>query len=166
MSKDVVQVTIADLSQFTKSLRAELSDAPSHVEMLSMVARAAGYRNFQHLRARNAPEPQSDNKKVSRAARYFDSEGRMASWPQKTSVQYLCVWMIWAQLPARTPLSERQISARIDALTAFRDPARLRRTLIEMKLFTRNLDGSVYERVETKLPPDAKALLARIKAGA
>ncbi len=164
MSRDVVQVKINDLSQFAKTLRSELQDPPSHLELLGMVARAAGYRNFQHLRAVNAPVPQTDDKKVAQAARYFDAAGRMERWPQKTSVQYLCVWVIWAQLPPRTAMSERQISTRINTLTAFRDAARIRRTMIEMRIFTRELDGSNYMRVEQPMPPEAQALLAEVQS--
>ena len=44
MSKDVIRLTIPDVSDFAKQLRNALTDAPSHVEMLNHVARAAGYR--------------------------------------------------------------------------------------------------------------------------
>ena len=60
-------------------------------------------------------------------------------------------------------LTERQISAVIDEETVFRDPAQIRRSLVEMQLLTRNIDGSAYERLERPMPPDAKALLRAIK---
>ncbi|MCH2095307.1 MAG: DUF2087 domain-containing protein [Rhodobacteraceae bacterium] len=164
MSRDTFQVQITDLSKFAKSLRGELSNPPSHVEMLGLLARAAGYRNFQHLRAVNRPRPPVNHKKVTQAARYFDSAGKLKSWPQKTSVQHLCVWVVWAQLPPRLSMTERDISARINAFTVFRDPARIRRTLIEMKVFTRKIDGSDYRRVEQPMPADATALLDRIRS--
>lgn len=162
MSRDVIRLQIEDLSQFAKTLRAELRDPPGHLEMLGIVSRAAGYRNFQHLRARNTPTPKADSKQVTRAARYFDDLGRMASWPRRTGVQALCVWVIWAQLPPRTPMSERQISERINALTAFRDAAQIRRTMIENRLFRRDLDGSNYMRQEQPVPPEARALISQV----
>lgn len=121
MSKDVIRLTIPDVSDFAKQLRNALSEAPSHVEMLNHVARAAGYRNFQHLRSQNPPTPEIDHKRIARAARYFDSRGRWESWPTRRGVRELCLWVIWARLPARERWSERQISALIDEHCSFHD---------------------------------------------
>ncbi len=163
MSKDVIRLTIADVSDFTKQLRRQLPEpsgaALGHVEMLNLVARSAGYRNFQHLRTQHPPEPQIDPKRIARAARYFDNAGRWQSWPHKRGVRELCLWVIWARLPARQHWSERQISALIDAQTLFRDAAQIRRSLVEMKLLTRNADGSDYARVETPIDPHGAGLL-------
>ena len=54
-----------DLSQFAKTLRQQLADhlrksegtAPSHVQMLNMLARAAGHRSVQALRAQALLKP-------------------------------------------------------------------------------------------------------------
>lgn len=164
MPRDPIAMTLPDISEFAKALRAELKDPPSHVELLGVIARSAGYRNYQHLHARLADKPVSvvDDRKITRAARYFDQEGRFMEWPAKTSVQRLCLWVIWAQLPARDILTERQISARIDTLCVFRDAAQIRRSLLEWKMVTRNLDGSAYERIETAPPPEAIALTRKI----
>ena len=164
MSRDVTQLTIPDLSQFAKALRAQLADPPKHLEMLGMIARAAGYRNYQHLLARHTPEPQVDQKRVARAARYFDAEGRLDRWPARTAIQMMCCWVIWAQLPAREVLSERAISARIDALTTFRDAAQIRRSLVEAGALSRTLDGSEYRRCEKPMPAEAKALMRLVRA--
>ncbi|MFZ5961493.1 DUF2087 domain-containing protein [Thalassococcus sp. BH17M4-6] len=164
MSRETIPLTISDLSQFAKALRAELPDPPKQLEMLGMVARAAGYRNYQHLRARAEPAPVVDEKRVTRALRYFDAEGRLAQWPARTAIQMLCCWVIWAQLPAREVMTERQISARIDALTGFRDAAQIRRSLIEAGALSRTTDGSEYIRVERPMPADARALLQRLRA--
>ncbi len=161
--RDVIQVKIDDLSQFTKALRKQLDTPPSHVEMLTHVARAAGYRNYQHLRARNAPVPQANRKQVDRAARYFDDDGQWARWPLKRGVRELCLWVIWAAIPPRETFSERQISALIDEMTVFRDPAQIRRSLVEMHLMRRERDGSNYQRLEQPMPTEARALLAVIK---
>lgn len=75
MSRETITLEIKDLTQFARSLRAELPHKPSHVETLGLVARAAGYRNFQHLRARNAPKPVADEKLVARALEHFDDKG-------------------------------------------------------------------------------------------
>ena len=52
MTRDVISLQIDDLSHFARSLRAGLANPPSHLEMLGHIARAAGYRNYQHLRAK------------------------------------------------------------------------------------------------------------------
>lgn len=54
MPKLHVPFATADMSALARSLREQLGKldhAPSHVEMLNMLARASGHANFQHLRA-------------------------------------------------------------------------------------------------------------------
>ena len=160
MSKDVIRLTIPDVSGFAKQLRANLPESPGHVEMLNHVARAAGYRNFQQLRSQNPPGPEIDRKRIERAARYFDERGRWQSWPTKRGVRELCLWVIWARLPARQSWSEREISALIDEETLFRDAAQVRRSLVEMQLLTRDRDGSNYTRVEVAMDPHGLALMS------
>jgi len=164
MTRDVIPLSVPDISNFSKALRAQLADPPGHAEMLSIIARAAGFRNFQHLRAQVAPRPPVDEKLVARSLRCFDDQGRMAMWPARTQVQGLCLWAVWAGLPPREAMTERQISARIDTLTALRDAAQIRRSLVENRLVTRPLDGSAYTRVERAPTPEAAALLAATKA--
>ncbi|MDU8911487.1 DUF2087 domain-containing protein [Aestuariicoccus sp. MJ-SS9] len=163
MTRDLVSLTIDDLSHFAKTLRAQLDAPPSHLQLLGMVARAAGYRNFQHLRAAQTPVPAFDRTRVSRALRHFDAEGRLLRWPSRNAMQNLCLWPIWAALPARETMTERQISARIDALTAFRDAAQIRRALVEFGMVTRNIDGSVYCRREQVPPPEALAVIRGLR---
>lgn len=162
MTRDVISLTINDLSQFAKTLRSEIATPPSHLEMLGMVARAAGYRNYQHLRAAHTPSPKPDSKRVGRAARHFDDMGRLLQWPAKNAIQNLCLWPIWATLPPRTEMTERQISARIDGVCVLRDAAQIRRGMVEFGMVTRSLDGSAYKRVEQAPPPEALALIDRL----
>lgn len=164
MTRDTISIEISDLTQFARSLRSqlpEIPEKPSHVEMLSLVARAAGYRNYQHLRARNTPTPKADGRRVARAAAHFDDAGQLLRWPGKTAIQGLCLWVIWAKLPARQSLTEREISQLIDAQTMFRDAAQIRRGMVEHGMVTRNLDGSAYLRVEQAPPPEARALMVQ-----
>ena len=54
MSREVIPFSASDISALAKSLREQLSQcdhAPGHVEMLNMLARGVGHRNFQSLRA-------------------------------------------------------------------------------------------------------------------
>jgi len=164
MSRDPLALVIPDLSQFAKRLREEFPDAPSHLETLGLIARAAGYRNYQHLKARleEAPVEAPDTRAVTRAARFFDEKRRFAEWPAKTGVQALCLWVIWAQLPPDQELTEREISARIHDLCSFRDAAQIRRAMIEHKMLCRTTDGQVYQRIEQKPSPEGRALISRI----
>ena len=54
-SREMVPLLAADVSTFCKNLRLQLAGAghaaPSHVALLNMLARSAGYRNYQMLRA-------------------------------------------------------------------------------------------------------------------
>ncbi|MGH1413126.1 MAG: DUF2087 domain-containing protein [Pelagimonas sp.] len=162
MTRETITLEIKDLKKFAQILRTELPHKPSHVETLSLVARAAGYRNFQHLRAQNTPQPQADAKLVARAHEHFDPQGQLIRWPGKTRIQALCLWVLWARLPARAVMTERQISARIDDMTLFHDAAQIRRGMVEHRLVGRNLDGSAYERIEQAPPPEARALIAKL----
>lgn len=164
MSKDVIRLTIPDLSDFAKHLRAALPDGPGHVEMLNLVAKAAGFRNFQHLRSQNPPQPVIDQKRIDRALRTFAEDGRWREWPGKRGVRELCLWVIWARLPARTIWREREISAILDEHCCFHDAAQIRRSLIKMRLLTRNPDGTGYMRIEAPMDPEGAALLAQLNA--
>lgn len=164
MSRDPIALTIPDVASFAKALRAGLEQPPSHTEMLGLIARASGFRNYQHLRARltEAPVAVVDQQAVDRAARFFDHDGRFSAWPARTAVQSLCLWVIWAQLPPVETWGEREISARIHAVCTFRDAAQIRRSMLGLGLLRRDVDGSEYRRIEQKPPPEAVALISRV----
>ena len=88
MPRDSIALTINDLSAFARTLRRDLATAdsfPGHLALMNMLARAAGYGNFQHLRASGgptaaatpAPLPEAERKHLDAALRVFDAEGRM-----------------------------------------------------------------------------------------
>lgn len=157
-------ITIADVSAFTKTLRAALlrADAiPGHAAMLGLVAQAAGYANFQHLKVA-APPPAKPSQRLERALRVFDA-GIMTRWPKQTSVQGLCLWVFWAHLPARQDMAEKDVNAALKSLHSFGDHALLRRSLVDHKLVTRTIDGKTYRRIEQAPPPEALALLAAVQ---
>jgi hypothetical protein len=186
MSRIPIAFASADISALARSLREQLKplgEIPSHVAMLNMLARAGGYRNFQHLKAEAEatpaavagvppgppPEPPAgpvDEGRVARVAGAFGPRGELLRWPAKTSHQELCVWALWARYPAREIMDERGISAWLNARHDFGDAALLRRTMITMGLMTRTQDGREYRRVEHKPPADLVALLARLDARA
>ena len=176
MSRIPIPLASADVSLFARSLREQmlaLGAMPSHVELLNMLARAGGYRNFQHLRsvAERAPDapssteavpPPVDHGRVKRVAGHFGPEGRLLRWPGRTNHQELCVWLLWARLPSREVLDERSISAWLDEHHEFGDAALLGRTMVDLGLVSRTPDGREYRRVERKPPPELAPLLALV----
>lgn len=164
------------MSALARSLRAQLAGrehAPGHVELLNMLARAAGHRNYQHFRARAAAqgrlgeEPPTaelvDHQRVERTTRHFDAQGRLVRWPARASQQQLCLWALWAAIPAGETFSERQINEFLDERHLFGDHALLRRALYDAGLVFRTADVRIYRRIERRPPPEALALLRHLK---
>lgn len=178
MPRQTVPMGTPDLSRFARTLarelRPELGDAtPSHLSLMNMLARAAGFRNFQHLRAaskaraqleRPSPAaPEVDYVLVRRALEHFDDAGRLWRWPRRNIVQKLVLWVFWADLPARAPLPERSVNDRLRAGQTLGDPATIRRMLVGLERMQRERDGSSYVRVEGPLPPEATELIRRVR---
>lgn len=176
MSRLSLPFAVGDISALARSLRAELADSdhtPGHVELLNMLARGAGWRNFQHFRAQAdardqldappAPPPTPvDYQRVRRIARHFDAAGLLVRWPSKYTEQQLSLWAPWSHLPTRRILNEKQINQALTDLHSFGDYALLRRNLVEGGWLTRTADGSQYRRIEREPPPDALALIRHL----
>ncbi|MCA0432192.1 MAG: DUF2087 domain-containing protein [Proteobacteria bacterium] len=184
MSRTLVALHVSDLSTLAKALRKQLAlhnAVPSHLELLNMLAKSAGLRNYQHLKATAAAGPQAEPAPVLRPAteteppvdqvlirkllRYFDAQGQLVRWPSKQSHQDHCLWVLWARFPTRQKMSEREVSAALNGLHLFGDPAILRRTMAENGLLSRKPDGSDYRRIEQKPPAIAAALIREVQAG-
>jgi hypothetical protein len=179
MSRIVFPLVVNDISALARALKDQLAAAdakPGHVELLNIIARSAGYRNFQHFRAQYdakialesalpaaAAEP-VDYVRLKRVARYFDAEGRLLRWPSKAGHREPCLWVLWSRLPAATVLDERQIDGMLHANHLFGDHCLLRRELYERGLVSRTQDGREYRRVERKPTPEALALIRHLKA--
>lgn len=174
MPRTAIAFASADMSALARSLREQLTahrETPSHVQLLNMLAKANGYRNFQHMKAgidakpvAAAPTPPVDEARVARIAGHFGADGTLLRWPGKTNHQELCLWVLWARYPATTIMDERGISAWLNERHEFGDAALLRRTMVTMGLVTRTQDGREYRRVEQKPPPELIALLGRLDA--
>lgn len=57
MSRTPLPLAVADVSALARSLRSQLAGCdglPSHLEMLNILVRASGFRNFQHFRVEAA----------------------------------------------------------------------------------------------------------------
>ena len=177
MTRSVFPFYAGDISELARSLHNQLAACdhiPGHVELLNMLARAAGSRNFQHFRAKIVAEKRLmrpaeipapiDYVELRRLSRYFDANGRWIRWPTKFSHQDPCLWVLWSKVPPRKTFSEKQMNELLLANHLFEDPALLRREMKERRMVTRTLDGSVYRRVERK-PPQTAVALIRFLAG-
>ncbi|MBW6505161.1 MAG: DUF2087 domain-containing protein [Rhodobacteraceae bacterium] len=176
MTRTAYTFEVADISALAKALVRQLEGAaqpPGHLAMLNMLARGAGWRNFQHFRASRSAEVAlaeapaaevTDFAQVTRALRQFDAQGRLIRWPSRASQVTLCLWPLWARIPADTSMTEREISARLDAWHLFGDAAQLRRSMVGARMLSRRPDCTDYRRVEQRPPPEALALIGQLQA--
>jgi hypothetical protein len=175
MSRQELPFVTSDISALARSLRRQLAatgQMPGHVELLNMLVRATGHRNFQHFRAAASARErlsqteevaQVDHLLVERTARHFDAEGRLIRWPAKPSQAELCLWVLWAGIPADRDFTERDVNEWLNSRHLFGDYALLRRALCSFGLVYRTNDGRVYRRIERQPPADALALIRHVK---
>lgn len=175
MSRTAFPLHSDDVSAFARSLREQIAGVartPSHLELLNMLARSAGFRNFQHLRAQTDdhdrlvathPEPATDYRKLEQLLRFFDAKGRLAQWPSKTSQRIPCLWVLWSRLPVRKAIGESELNRLLRSEHAFDDPALLRRELYDNRLVTRTADCREYRRLEKRPPAEAVALIQALQ---
>ena len=174
MPRSPLPYAVNDVSALARSLRAgldKLGRVPSHVELLNLLARGAGYGNYQHFRAgqpapaaADSATPAPDLPRVERAARHFDAEGRLIRWPARANLQELCLWVLWSRIPAETVFDEREISDLLSLWNGFDDHALLRRALFDLRLVDRTIDGREYRRIEQPPPPELQPLLKRLQS--
>ncbi|MDN3575674.1 DUF2087 domain-containing protein [Chitinimonas viridis] len=186
MSRPVFPFHADDISSLARSLVkqwADVSTPPGHLQMLNMLARAAGYQNFQHFResaeavvsppdaaAPDASAPPLTGPRLvagkmvapantQRLLRHFDEQGRLLRWPGKFSEQLPVLWTVWARLPARQDMTEREVNDYIRQGEAFGDHVLLRRELVNYRLLERTPDGARYRRLEQAPPADVRELM-------
>lgn len=172
MSREIHALTIADLSAFARALREALAQRealPGHVEMLNLLSKSAGYKNYQHFRAGSEgaeqvpPAPKPDAELIERVARHFDGRGVLMRWPAKNSLQPLCLWALWSRMEAGRVYSDAEMTALLNAWASFGDHALLRRALVSLGYAVRSKDGRIYQRIEQKPPAELSPLLRRIR---
>lgn len=175
MTRQRVALPVADASAFARSLRAQLAaqaQLPGHVEMLNLLAQAAGFRNFQALRAAPpaapaAPAPTATaelSDTARKALGQFDDQGRLTRLPVKLSVQRMAMWALWLHVPARRSLSEREVNEVLKQWNTFGDHVTPRRELINMQLMTRQPDCSDYRKVLVRPSAEVAAFLKAYRA--
>lgn len=179
MPRELIPFATDDLSAFARALRhalaaRESAEPPTHVEMLNLLARAAGHRNLQALRsaqrvpraARTAEDrvlaPLSEHAK--KALRLFDARGRMVQWPSRFAVQRMAMWILWTRFEPRRVYREKDVNEVLKAANAFDDHVTLRRELVNHHLLGRKSDCSEYRRLPARPDSEVRALLAAWKA--
>ncbi|WP_232504993.1 DUF2087 domain-containing protein [Rubrivivax gelatinosus] len=181
MSREALPLVAPDLSAFARSLGQALktrpaAEPPGHVELLNLIARAAGHRNVQSLRAATerplplAPLAAEDRPvlpltaNARKALMQFDSRGRLVRWPHKFSVQRLAMWVLWTLFDGRRRYTEREVNTILMAANAFGDHVTLRRELVNHRLLARKSDCSEYWKLPARPDAEAQALVAAWRA--
>ncbi len=177
MSKTPLPLYVGDISGFAQSLRRQMNDlehTPSHVEMLNLLAKAGGFRNFQHFKAQQETKPnpventpaltEADLKRIKQLIRHFDEAGKLIRWPKKFTLRMLSLWVMWSRIPARSAHSELEINALLQENHHFEDHALLRRELVDRGLLERTADGRQYTRIERQPPIEVVELFRKIRS--
>jgi len=177
MSRTTHAYAAPDLSALAKNLKRELearADLPGHVELLNMLTRAVGYRNYQHFKASRGAEERLANppvavseaavdyRRVELTARCFAGTDILVRWPGKFNQQQLALWVLWSFLPAGEETPEKAVNAVLIRHNGFGDHVLIRRELVNMGLMTRTPDCRLYRRVEKRPPPEARELIRLI----
>ena len=192
MTRLPVPLAVPDCSALARNLKIYLDDRhgagkppPTHVELLNLLARAAGLRNFATLKAlapaalpsppvaapaalrakAEAAEPGALSATARKAQMQFDAAGRLVRLPNKLSVQQMAMWAMWTQFAARRSYTEKEVNAVVNAHHTFGDQATLRRELVNMKLLGREADCSRYWKEPRRPDPDVRAFLHAWRAG-
>ena len=180
MPREAIPVVVSDLSAFARSLSRALAERedpkpPGHVELLNLIARAAGHRNVQALRAslavpaapvadedRSPPLPLTEN--ARRTLKQFDSRGRLVRWPAKYTIARLALWVLWTRFESHRVYSEKEVNAVLRSANTFDDHVTLRRELIDHHLLERKSDCSEYRKLPARPDAEAQALLTAWRA--
>ncbi len=177
----------ADLSAFAKALRTQLAarldsgaGLPGHVEMLNLLARAAGHRNVQALKAAaksaasaapaphrwHGPKHPALTAAADRTLRVFDAQARLLRWPTKRAEQVLALWCLWMAFDGKRRYSEREVNEVLNAHHAFGDHCLLRRELVVQELLARTPGGEQYRKLAARPDEETAALLRAVRSRA
>lgn len=177
MSRVPVPFVAPDLSRFARALgralqerHAQHAGPPGHVELMNLLARAAGHRNLQSLQAaaptielprpapspEDAPSPPALTATARKALSQFDARGRLVRWPHKFSVQRLAMWALWTRFDARRIYTEREVNELLKAAHTYGDHVTLRRELVNHRLLARESDCSAYWKLPQRPDEDVR----------
>ena len=177
MTREAIPFVVPDVGTFARALGRSLSlrhadkhDPPGHVELLNLLARAAGHRSYQGLRAaarmpdaavalEATPAAPALTPAARKALTQFDAQGRLVRWPHKFSVQRLAMWVLWTQFDAKRVYAEREVNEIIKRWHTWGDHVTLRRELINHQLLTRKSDCSEYRKLPARPDDEVRWLL-------
>jgi hypothetical protein len=149
-----------------------------------MLARAAGHRNLQALRAaavaskapvtpskltpQHAPPARGPrhpelSELADRALRQFDAQGRLVRWPSRHQVQRYAIWGMWLHFDSRRIYTEPEVNQVLNAHHGFGDHCTLRRELVEMKLLARSDGGRAYRKLAARPADELLPLLRELR---
>jgi hypothetical protein len=184
MTRSLVPFAAPDVSALAKTLKSALDERhgagrspPTHVELLNLLARAVGLRNFATLKATSEAIPAPAAAPVApdglgtmsptarKALLQFDQGRRLVRLPNKFSVQQMVMWALWTHFAARRTYTEKQVNAVLNAHHSFGDPATLRRELVNMKLLARKPDCSEYWKEARRPDAEVRGFLHAWRAG-
>ena len=195
MTRLLVPLSTPDVSAFTKTLKSFLDERhadgkapPSHVELLNLLARAAGMRNFATLKKVVPAAPPSEKVQptrmtsennesvdtvklaslsatVRKALIQFDDAGRLVRLPNKLSVQQMTMWALWTKFATNRKYTEKEVNAITNVFHTFGDQATLRRELVNMKLLGRKSDCSEYWKEPHRPSDEVQDFLRAWRAG-
>lgn len=177
MTREAYPLVLTDVAAFARALGRSLAERhanppepPGHVELLNLIARAAGKRSWQALRAaarlpsaaaalEDTPAAPALTPAARKALAQFDARGRLVRWPHKYSVQRLAMWVLWTQFDGKRVYTEREVNEVIKLWHTWGDHVTLRRELINQKLLTRKSDGSQYRKLAARPDDEVRWLL-------
>jgi hypothetical protein len=177
MTREAIPLVVPDAGTFARALGRALVERhagkpapPGHVELLNLLARAAGHRSYQGLRAAArmpgaaaaldaTPAASALTSAARKALTQFDAHGRLVRWPHKYSVQRLAMWVLWTQFDGKRIYTEREVNEILKLWHTWGDHVTLRRELINHKLLTRKSDGSQYRKLAARPDDEARWLL-------
>jgi len=188
MTREAIPLVVPDTGTFARALgralverHADKPAPPGHVELLNLLARAAGHRSYQGLRAAarmpaaaaaldTAPASPALTPAARKALTQFDALGRLVRWPHKFSVQRLAMWVLWTQFDGKRVYTEREVNEVIKRWHTWGDHATLRRELINHQLLKRKSDCSEYRKLPARPDDEVRWLLRawreRVRLGA
>ena len=177
MTREVVPLVVPDIGTFARALGRSLAErhavkstSPGHVELLNLLARAAGRRSYQGLRAAArlpraargldaVPAATALTPAARKVLAQFDARGRLVRWPRKLSVQRLAMWVLWTQFDGKRVYTEREVNEVIKRWHTWGDHVTLRRELIDHQLLTRKSDCSEYRKLPARPDEEVRWLL-------
>lgn len=165
MPKEYISINIPDISGFAKLLKKEIDTKNgnlSHVEILNIIARICGNKNFQQLRASTIPnsevpnmvleDEEKANANLKKLKRYLNENFQVKTLPSKLSQQELIIYYIWAFIEKNKIFNEIELNKYLNKFHTFGDCALLRRYMFEYGLLSRSKDCSDYKKLFPKIP--------------